>query len=93
MVNRLTYLAFSSGTKETCGLYYKPITIVNDDPRVINKLETSLTGDTRVVIYDHHMFIVYAIQLNAILLSVNLHYIPLLSVIMLIVILLNVVAP
>ncbi len=25
--------------------------------RVINKLETSLTDDARVVIYNHHMFI------------------------------------
>ncbi len=32
--------------------------IVNDDSRVVNVLETSLTDDTRVVIYDHHMFIV-----------------------------------
>jgi hypothetical protein len=36
------------------------MTIVNDDSRVINKLETSLTDDTRVIIYDHHMFIVQA---------------------------------
>jgi len=35
------------------GLYYKHITIVNDDSRVINKLETSLTDDARVIIYDH----------------------------------------
>ena len=42
------------------GLYYKPMTIVNDDSRVITKLETSLTDDTRVVIYDHHMFIAQA---------------------------------
>jgi hypothetical protein len=34
--------------------------IVNDDSRVINKLEASLTDNTRVVIYDHHMFIVQA---------------------------------
>jgi hypothetical protein len=34
--------------------------IVNDNPLVINKLETSLTDDTRVVIYDRHMFIVQA---------------------------------
>ncbi len=33
-----------------CGLYYKPMTIVNDDSRVINKLEASLTDDARVVI-------------------------------------------
>jgi len=40
------------------GLYYKPMTIVNDDSRVINKLEASLTDDARVVIYDRHMFVV-----------------------------------
>ncbi len=34
--------------------------IVNGDSRVINKLEVSLTDDARVVIYDHHMFIVQA---------------------------------
>ncbi len=44
----------------TSGLYYKPMTIVNDDSRVINKLEASLTDDAGVVIYDHHMFIVQA---------------------------------
>jgi hypothetical protein len=32
--------------------------IVNDDSRVVNKLETSLSDDTGVVIYNHHMFIV-----------------------------------
>ncbi len=46
----------------TCfsGLYYKPMTIVNDDSRVVNKLEASLTDDARVVISDCHMFIVQA---------------------------------
>ncbi len=39
-----------------CGLYYKPVTIVNDDSKVINKLETSHTDDARFVIYDRHMF-------------------------------------
>ncbi len=42
------------------GLYYKPMTIVNDDSRVVNKLEASLTDDIRVVIYDRHMFNVQA---------------------------------
>ncbi len=42
------------------GLYYKPITIVKDGSRVINKLETSLIGNARVIIYDRHMFIVQA---------------------------------
>jgi len=34
--------------------------IINDDSRVINKLEASLTDYVRVVIYDCHMFIVQA---------------------------------
>ncbi len=34
--------------------------IVNDNSRIVNKLEASLTNDARVVIYDHHMFIVQA---------------------------------
>ncbi len=38
--------------------------IVNDDYRVINKLETSLTDDTRVVIYDCRMFIVQATDVS-----------------------------
>ncbi len=42
------------------GLYYKAITIINDDSRVINKLEASLTDDSSVVIYDRHLFIVQA---------------------------------
>jgi hypothetical protein len=44
----------------TSGLYYEPMKIVNDASRVINKLETSLTDDARVVIYDCHMFTVQA---------------------------------
>jgi hypothetical protein len=46
----------------TCGLYYKPMMIVHVNSRVVNKLETSLTDDARVVIYDHHMFMVQAID-------------------------------
>ena len=38
------------------------MTIVIDDSRVITKLETSLTDDSKVVIYDHHMFIVQATE-------------------------------
>jgi hypothetical protein len=44
----------------TSSLNYKPMTIVNDDSRVVTKLETSLTDDARVVIYDCHMFVVHA---------------------------------
>ncbi len=42
------------------GLYYKPMMIVNDDSRVVNKLETSHTDDARVIIYDCRIFIVQA---------------------------------
>ncbi len=41
-------------------MYYKPMTIVNDDSRVVNKLGASHTDDARVVIYDHNMLIVQA---------------------------------
>ncbi len=34
--------------------------IVNDNSRVVNKLEASLTDDVRVIIYNCHMFIVQA---------------------------------
>jgi hypothetical protein len=36
------------------------MTIINDDSRVVNKLEASLTDNARVIIYNHHMFIVQA---------------------------------
>jgi hypothetical protein len=36
------------------------MTIINDDSRVVNKLEASFTDDARVIIYDRHMFIVQA---------------------------------
>ncbi len=50
---------------DCCGQYYKHVTIVNDHSRVINKLETSLTDDARVFIYDRHMFIVQATGLTS----------------------------
>jgi hypothetical protein len=40
------------------------MTIINDDSRVVNKLEASLTDDARVVVYDRHMFIVQATACN-----------------------------
>ncbi len=40
------------------------MTIVNDDSSVVNKFETSLTDDARVIIYDRHMFIVQATGVN-----------------------------
>ncbi len=43
-----------------CGLYYKQMTIVNDDSRVASKRGYMLIDDTRVVIYDRNMFIMQA---------------------------------
>ncbi len=43
-------------------MYYKPATIVNNDPRVVNKLEASRTDDARVIIYNRQMFIVQATE-------------------------------
>ncbi len=51
---------------QASGLYYKPLTIVNDNTMVFNKLEASLTDNARVVIYDRHMFIVQATGRSAI---------------------------
>jgi hypothetical protein len=50
------------GKAETCGLYYKPIMIVNDDSSIVNKPDTSLIDNTRVIIYNCHMFIVQTTQ-------------------------------
>ncbi len=58
-ISNITYYVFLSS-----GLYYKPITIVNDVSSIINRLETSLIDDARVGIYDHHMFIVQATGAN-----------------------------
>jgi hypothetical protein len=43
---------------DTCGLYYKHMTIVNYTSIGDNKLRASLYDDTRIVIYDHPMFLV-----------------------------------
>jgi hypothetical protein len=44
----------------TSGLYYKHIMIVNYASSIINKLKALVTDDTRVIIYDRHVFIVQA---------------------------------
>ncbi len=49
-----------SQSRETSGLYYKHVTIVNYASSGVNKLKASLNDDARVVIYDCHMFIVQA---------------------------------
>ncbi len=47
----LYWVTLSATIKAVCGLYYKPMTIVNDDARIVNKLDASLTDDVRVVIF------------------------------------------
>ncbi len=47
---------------DSYGLHNKLIMIVNDDSSIVNKLETSLIDDARVIIYDRHMFIVQATE-------------------------------
>ncbi len=43
-------------------LYYKDITVVNDDSSIINKFGASLTDAARVIIYNCHMFIEQATE-------------------------------
>ncbi len=43
-----------------CDLYCKHRMIINYASSIINKLEALLTDDTRVAIYDRHVFIVQA---------------------------------
>jgi hypothetical protein len=42
------------------GLNYKHTTIANYASSAVNKLDALLTDDARVIIYDHHVFIVQA---------------------------------
>ncbi len=51
----------------SCDLYYKFITIVNDDSNFVNKGWAPLTDDTRFIIYDRNMFIIQATVLNQLL--------------------------
>jgi hypothetical protein len=54
----------SSKQKSPCGLYYKNTTIVNYASSIVNKLKALLTDNARVIIYDHHVFIVQATGWN-----------------------------
>jgi hypothetical protein len=51
---------------EMWGLYYKHVTIVNDTSSGVNKLKASLNDNARVIIYNRHMFIVQATEVNII---------------------------
>ncbi len=50
----------SGGRSQAIGLYYKHVTIVNDDSSVISKWSFKLIDDTRLIIYDHNMFLIQA---------------------------------
>ncbi len=51
---------------EASGLYYKHVTIVNDDSSIVSKWSFKLIDDPRVIIYDHHRFIIQATGVNLI---------------------------
>jgi hypothetical protein len=46
--------------RDICGLYYKLTTIVNYASSVVSEQSFQLIDDARVIIYDHHVFIVQA---------------------------------
>jgi len=46
------------------GLYYKHMTIVNDDSSIVSEQTFDLIDDARGVIYDCHMFIIQATGRN-----------------------------
>jgi len=43
-----------------CGLYYKHMTIVNDDSSIVSEQSLKLIDDAKGIIYDHRMFIIQA---------------------------------
>ncbi len=45
-------------------MYYKHLTIGNDDSSFINKCHLSLNDDARVIIYDRNMFELQATSVN-----------------------------
>ncbi len=53
-------LRLLANIRQSSGLYYKHIMIVNDDSSIVNKFQASLTDDARVVIYDRQWFIAQA---------------------------------
>jgi len=58
-LNRTVPIYFSI-VKASSGLYYKLVTIVNDDSSVISKLSFKLIVNPRVIIYDCHRFTIQA---------------------------------
>jgi hypothetical protein len=48
--------------------------IVNDDARVINKLEAALIDAARVIIYDRHMFMVQATVVQKLVVEIHMPF-------------------
>jgi hypothetical protein len=42
------------------GLYYKHVTIINEDSSIVNKFGVFLTDNARVINYDRKMFLIEA---------------------------------
>jgi hypothetical protein len=60
----LAFVGALINSKYTSGLYYKHVTILNDDSSHVNKFGDSLTDDVIVAIYNRHIFIVQATVVN-----------------------------
>ncbi len=65
-------LMFVSKTEAYSGLYYKLITIVNDDSSVVNKWRVSCSDNIRVIIYDYNMFKIQATGVPDLALPTNI---------------------
>ncbi len=56
---------YSRQALKTRGLYYKHVTIVNDDSSIVSKWSFKLIDDPRVIIYYLHRFIIQATGLSS----------------------------
>jgi hypothetical protein len=56
MINKI----YNLPERNTSGLYYKHVTIVNDDSRVISNWSIKLIDDLSVITYDRQRFIIQA---------------------------------
>ncbi len=59
MKSKSNYKCSQCQLRNICKLYYKHITIVNDDSSIINKWQVALTDDTKVIICDCNMFTIH----------------------------------
>jgi len=57
---KLSFFIIFWSMLQSSGLYYKHVTIVNDNSSIVSKWSFKLIDDPRVIIYDHHRFIIQA---------------------------------